>query len=79
MKSILMLLFLALTACSTTSTRYDLTDPQGRAESRVVLDKRDCSKYSYMFHGNNTVKILDQEFYYACMQEKGYGFQAVTK
>lgn len=72
-KSAVVLLALGLNACSTVSTRYSLTDPQARTESRQIVDGKACETYHWGSKGN---RYLDENYYYACMQEKGYTLQS---
>ena len=60
-------LILILTAgCSTVSSR--LVDTNNGTDSQHVIDDRECTKY----HWDNGFKYSDTEYYYACMNKRGY-------
>lgn len=69
MKTLILIVLMA-TGCATTS--YQLTDTKDRNQAQHVIDDRECSKYHYDA-GN---RFLDTQYYYACMEVKGYKLEA---
>ncbi len=63
-----MILALCLfTGCATYAPR-EFTDTKGHSHSEYVILDRRCSTYHYQ----GTARYLDQEYYYACMEQYGY-------
>jgi hypothetical protein len=69
MKYVVMLL--VLSGCATVPKQPKLIDPNNRSQSQRVIDSRSCTKFIY---GMGNV-ALDQEYYDACMDLKGYKYE----
>jgi len=64
--------------CSTVSRQVPdthLVAPENVTQSQATMDQYACSRYSYWEHG----KILDQTYYDACMNTKGYKEVTTTR
>lgn len=64
---LLMIAMLAGTGCAT--NKYELRDSQSRPGHTQILDQKACTIHSGRY--------IDMEYYYACMQQKGYAFEVV--
>jgi predicted Abi (CAAX) family protease len=72
MKAISIAILISLfSACAT--TEYQLRDTKNRTPSEHIIDDRECSRYHYQ----GSSKFLDREYYYACMDLKGYKLETV--
>lgn len=61
-----------LSGCATVGAPQ-LVDPQNRDYSQKVIDQRRCLVVTSYFHG---VANYDTDYYYACMDKKGYKLEA---
>ncbi len=69
-----LVILVLFSGCATVPPQQKLIDQRNRSQSERVVDSRSCTRFIY---GMGTTS-LDQEYYDACMDLKGYKYEEVS-